>query len=165
MIFKEKIVALFPFKFLLDVSQAKTTYVLKSVVITAIPALLLSILLSNLFPESKKPEYSYDFLNLFFSIVLIAPIIETLLLAIGISILSKVFRSKEYIVLASSLLWALLHALRSPLHGVIVLWPFFVFSLAFLQWKKISTGTAILVGFAMHFGHNLFNVLLTISLF
>lgn len=55
---------------------------------------------------------------------------------------------------ASALLWALLHSISVPIWGLGVFWPFFVFSICYLNWEKKSQLDAIRMTASLHALHN-----------
>lgn len=73
-----------------------------------------------------------------FMAVILGPIIETLALTVGISLISQITVNKNRIALLSSLAWGGLHALAVPFWFVGTFWSFFVFSSMYLKWKEKS---------------------------
>lgn len=70
--------------------------------------------------------------------IFVAPLVETLLLAFGVAVLSLMFQRKLTVVLVSGLVWAGLHGLFGPMRFVGSLWAFVVFSCAFMAWRPRS---------------------------
>jgi Type II CAAX prenyl endopeptidase Rce1-like len=73
-----------------------------------------------------------------FRAVVFAPVVETLMLAGGIALLSRATQRKGLVVTVSALAWGSLHALFGVLWFFGTVWSFFVFSCAFLAWRKVS---------------------------
>ena len=70
--------------------------------------------------------------------VLVAPAIETLVLACGIWLIGRVTRRRQVIAVTSALAWGGLHAWFHPLWFFGVVWSFYVFSLGYLAWRPVS---------------------------
>jgi hypothetical protein len=60
----------------------------------------------------------------------------------------------------SAFTWACLHSLAAPTWGFSVFWPFFVFSVAFLEWEKKSKLKAICIVTLIHLCQNLIPALI-----
>jgi hypothetical protein len=70
--------------------------------------------------------------------VLVAPFVETLVLALGLWLLSRITRQRQVIAIISALAWGGLHAWFHPLWFFGVVWSFYVFSLGYLAWRRVS---------------------------
>lgn len=112
-------------------------------------------------PHIEKTDFGGPILAGLVFIVLVAagPIVETLMMSLGIWILSLCTTRKVLIAILSAILWAALHALASPAWGLIVCWPFFVFSCAYLAWRQKSWLKAVWVVFCIHALQNLLGAL------
>jgi ABC-type nickel/cobalt efflux system permease component RcnA len=86
--------------------------------------------------------------------LLLGPWIETLLMWPILAILKKVVQNTILVAVASAVVWGIFHGLTDPGWGLIVLWPFFVFSLCFLAWEQKSRKKAIVVTSLVHMCHN-----------
>jgi hypothetical protein len=82
--------------------------------------------------------------------ILIGPAAETLLLALGLKALSTMTQRTSLIVTASALAWGCLHATRGFMWLFGPTWSFFVFSCAYLAWRKKSFGQAFLAAAVPH---------------
>ena len=89
-------------------------------------------------------------------IILVAPILETLLMAPLLALLVRVLPRRRYAVLGSALVWAILHSLSAPIWGVCIFWTFVVFSTAFLVWREVSLWHALGVTASIHALNNAF---------
>jgi hypothetical protein len=89
-----------------------------------------------------------------FGVLFFSPWLETVLMWPALWVLKRLIRNSLGVAFASAILWGGLHSLVSPTWGLIVLWPFFVLSLCFLEWQKRSTGRAILVTGLVHTCNN-----------
>jgi hypothetical protein len=95
-------------------------------------------------------------------VVVVAPLLETLLLAAGVWVLRRLLRSRALVVLLSALAWGLLHGVQSPLWFFGTAWSFYVFSAGYVAWRRVSYGHAFA---AAAVPHALINLTVMASLF
>ena len=91
---------------------------------------------------------------LFVSVVIVSPIVETLLLGFGLWVLSFVMKKPLRKAIVSCVIWAVLHSCVALLWGAVVVWPFFVFSCAYLAWRRRSWWHAMGVACGIHMFQN-----------
>lgn len=132
-------------------------YVLRMAVISFVPTALFGALLGALgfVSEDNAPQFAGPPLLLFLGIVLFSPMVETLLMSAIFGILSLFTRSPLTLALVSVVIWTALHSLAAPIWGLVIAWPFFVFSCAYLAWRRISWTRAVGVTCGIHSLHNL----------
>ena len=82
--------------------------------------------------------------------VVFAPVLETLLLAGVISLLQVASKSTVFVAVISAVIWGALHATLGVLAFFGTVWSFFVFSCAFLAWRKISFARAFVAAAVPH---------------
>ncbi|MEQ1516733.1 MAG: CPBP family glutamic-type intramembrane protease [Usitatibacteraceae bacterium] len=70
--------------------------------------------------------------------IIFAPVVETFLLAGLVNILSRVTKRPVQIAALSALLWGSFHALFGLLWFFGTVWSFFVFTVAYIVWKKVT---------------------------
>ncbi|WP_296047687.1 CPBP family glutamic-type intramembrane protease [uncultured Alteromonas sp.] len=150
----------FPFDFLSDTSQNRVIYLLGTIAISTIPALVISFLIFTFFPEAEPPPLPESAITLFFNVVIFAPLIETLLLWLGISIIKRFTSSTWSIALVSAFIWGVFHSLGALGHGFTIFWSFVVFSFAFVVWYEKSRNLALGMCMAIHAGQNFIAFLL-----
>jgi len=75
--------------------------------------------------------------------VLIAPIIETLVLVMGVRLIGLLTRRREVIAIASALAWGAVHASFYPMWFFGTAWSFYVFSRGYLAWQPVSVKHAL----------------------
>ncbi len=146
--------------FLTDDPTSMTKYIFVMALIGLIPSLALAFLVSGLGfdevgPDIKNIDAHTPVFIIFLSFAIISPIIETLLMSFIFFILSFFTKSKLTLTIVSTIIWAILHSLLSPAWGLIIGWPFFVFSCAYLTWRTKSWGKAIWVTACIHMLQNL----------
>lgn len=98
-----------------------------------------------------------------FSTVVLVPIIETLLLAATINLVSRFAREPNTIAIGVALIWAVLHSLAWLPWRLIVAWSFYVMSRAYLAWRPLGFGSAIFVVACIHATHNLIPALVMLT--
>ena len=127
-------------------------YILQMAVISLVPSLLISFMFFGVLgvPLDQAPQFDGPLPVLLVSVLVIAPVIETLLMALVIKLVSFIFKKTVSICLATALVWAILHSVSVPLQGVTVYWPFFVFSYAYLAWREHGWWKAIGIATAIH---------------
>jgi hypothetical protein len=97
----------------------------------------------------------------------LGPLVETALLAAGLWLITRVVDKPKVASAISATCWALLHGLFAPLWFVGVLWPFYIFSRAYLAWRCTGRSNAIGIAWLTHALHNslaIATALLTIKL-
>jgi len=82
--------------------------------------------------------------------VLFAPLVETLLLAGVLRLLSMLSANTPFIAAVSGLLWGALHATRAVLWFFGTAWSFFVFSCLYLAWRRVSFKHAYVAALVPH---------------
>jgi hypothetical protein len=85
----------------------------------------------------QKPARDIAQRNVLIAIV-VAPLVETLLLALGVRLIGLVTRHREAIAISSALAWGALHACFHPMWFFGTVWSFYVFSRGYLAWRPIS---------------------------
>lgn len=124
-----------------------------------LPSLLLSYLVSLLPSDVARPSFDPQAPNLFFLIVVFAPVVETLIMAAVLSVLLRLVPPAAAIVL-SSLGWGIAHSLMAAAWGLVIWWPFLVFSTLYVTWRQRSLLLALAIPAATHALHNLLPSLL-----
>ena len=142
---------------LFDNRTSMLRYVLRAGLISFLPSMVIALGLaaSGIMTEQSGPTFEGNPLFVLPMIVLIGPPIETLLMAPILWILSFLTKRDVPLAAMSACVWAGLHSLLAPAWGLGVIWPFFVFSCAYLTWRKRSFWRAILVTSCVHSLQNL----------
>lgn len=147
---------------LYNTDQKAYTYILRAFLISFIPSIIISVILTPLFPEGG-PEFQGNTLSLVISLIFVSPILETLLMWPIIKIIGLFTSKHKRTAILSALIWAIFHSLLAPIWGFVIAWPFFVFSTAFIEWKKKSTLSAICVTTLIHMCQNSIPTLILIA--
>lgn len=140
-----------------DTGMPVWRYVLQMVVMSFIPTMVLANVLAGVgvVTEENVPKFPGPPITMFFGIVIVSPLVETLMMAGIFWLLSFLTRNLLHLAIASSIIWGLLHATTTPVWGVVILWAFFVFSCAFPAWRRNSWLKAVGITSAIHALHNL----------
>lgn len=126
------------------------------------PSLLLSVLASQLVPNAG-PEFPQDGpALLLFKLVMIAPVIETLIMGAVLLVLER-FMDFLPAVMISSLGWGVAHSLVALAWGLVIWWPFLIFSIVFLTWRRRSLALAFGMPMVVHGFQNLGPALLLVA--
>jgi len=142
-------------RILRNTDQPIPSYIWRAWLVAYIPSLLLATITAQLvlvvgLGGSQHSQLNPSPLVLVLALLLISPWLETLLMWPILSILKRVIQNTVFVALASGTIWGILHSTWSLMWGFIVWWPFFVFSVCFLEWEKKSIGRAITVTALVH---------------
>ena len=122
--------------------------------LTSLPALALAASVSALIPAAPQPQFQGDPKVVFFLVTMFAPVVETLIMAAVIELLLRIVPPGWAIGL-SALGWAIAHSLQAPTWGLVIWWPFLIFSTLYVTWRKRSIFGAIGIVAAVHALNNL----------
>jgi hypothetical protein len=118
----------------------------------------LSLLVSTYLPNLKTPVFPPShWLIEAFNIVILSPVVETLLMA-GILAVFLKFVGKPQAIVASAATWGGLHSLVASAWGLIVWWPFIIFSTIYLAWKQRGFWFGCAMAASAHLLHNLISL-------
>jgi membrane protease YdiL (CAAX protease family) len=137
-------------------------YVLLAWACAFLPSLLLSVVASQILPESAPKFPKVDPGLLLFLLVVFAPVLETLIMGAVLLVLDRIAGFVPAVLL-SSLGWGIAHSLQAPAWGLVIWWPFLIFSITFLIWRRRSLGLAFGVPMLVHGLQNLGPALLLVS--
>lgn len=108
-------------------------------------AAVLRIDVSSMEPPKREASFRE-----FFGGVVFAPLVETLLLAGLLRLLSSISARSRLVAAASGVLWGCLHGLFGALWFFGTCWSFYVFSCSFLAWRPLSWWKAYAVAALPH---------------
>ncbi len=144
---------------LFDTRDGMRRYIVRAWLVGLIPSLVIAVLLgaAGLMTHTpandalaRIPEEQMLLLLLF-----VAPLGETLLLSAILGILGFFLHSQMKLAVVSTGIWALLHLPNGPVIPLVIAWPFFIFSIAYLAWRPRGWLRAMLVVTTIHFLQNL----------
>ena len=150
-------------KYLENTSGSEVVYVLRTAALTLAGAFFV-LYAHNLivtgragFPADQGtggPDFGTTPFAIFFGMVLVSPILETLVMWPILAGLKRLFTRPWLIAFASAGVWAALHSWSWLPWGIYIFWPFFLMSLVFLHWQKVSNTHAYWMTCAVHMVHN-----------
>ena len=155
------ILAILP-SFLFARTAGVPRYILSAWLMSAVGSALLGMLLwLTPAPTTESPLMHADPLTVLFGVVIVSPVLETILMA-GVLLLLRRFLAPGWAAIVSALGWAVAHSLSSPLWGLVVWWPFLIFSIAFLTWRPTGLWRAVGIVILIHMLQNLLPALLIV---
>lgn len=119
-----------------------------------VPSIALSAAVGALFPDVAQPNLPAGTLWHVALIVVVAPVLETLIMAGALGLLQRLF-SDPLAALISALGWGAAHSLAAPSWGLVIWWPFLIFSSLYLVWRRRSLFAALAVPAGVHMLQNL----------
>jgi membrane protease YdiL (CAAX protease family) len=99
---------------------------------------------------------------LLFLLVVFAPVVETVIMGVVLLILDRIAGFLPAVLL-SSLGWGIAHSLQATAWGLVIWWPFLIFSITFLTWRRRSLAAAFGLPMLVHGLQNLGPALLLVS--
>jgi len=131
--------------------------ILAGYLLSLIGSLAIAALISLVVPEAKGPDFGWLKGSGFTAILvlsILSPLLETLIL-VGTTGLLLRFVRPAYAILLSSLGWAIAHSYQAPIWGLVIWWPFIIFTTLFVVWKQRSLVWGIAMPFVVHMLQNL----------
>ncbi len=125
------------------------------------PSLLLGAMVSTLLPRDTLPVFPTVDWYVFLLIVAFAPLLETMIMGAALLLLRS-FLTPTQAVLVSAVGWGIAHSTAAPAWGLVIWWPFLVFSTVFLTWRSRSVLAGLGMAAATHALHNLLPALLVV---
>lgn len=125
-------------------------------------SLALAALAQWLLPAAEGPAFDVGGFAAIALLVLFAPFVETLIMAAFLELLLR-FVPPPAAVLASAIGWGVAHSLAAPAWGLVIWWPFLIFSTLYVTWSKRSALAGIGIVFTVHALQNLGPALLLMS--
>ena len=133
-------------------------YVVRMGLLSLVPSLLVAVAVVGIWSAfSGLPKPGPDFADsdtpavvFFFLLVVITPVVETLLMSAVLWCLSWITTRPAPLAVLSAIVWAMLHSSAALPWGLIVAWPFYVFSRAYLAWRPLGWWKAVAVAASIH---------------
>lgn len=105
-------------------------------------------------PDLKSPEFPMKGPIILFLLVVFAPLVETLIMAGFLSLFLR-FMSPAAAILLSAAGWGIAHSTEALGWGLVIWWPFLIFSTLFVVWRQRGFWTGVGVVAATHALQNL----------
>lgn len=112
-------------------------------------ALLLSQLAASVAPDLSEPEFAVSGWAFLFAVAVFAPLVETVIMAGVIEILGR-FLPPWPTVVVSAVGWGLAHSLAASAWGLVIWWPFLIFSILYLVWRQRSIAWGYAIAASVH---------------
>ena len=118
------------------------------------PSIALAYLTQWLIPEVARPSFEVDGPTAIGMLVVFAPMVETLIMAAVLEVLLRLVPRAAAIAI-SAIGWGVAHSLAAPAWGLVIWWPFLIFSMLYVTWRQRSVFAAIVVVTCVHALQNL----------
>lgn len=105
-------------------------------------------------PALPAPEFAMKGPLVFFLLVLFAPLVETLIMGSVLSLLLRI-ANPTVAILLSAIGWGLAHSSQALGWGLVIWWPFLIFSTLYVVWRQRGFWVAVGVVTATHALQNL----------
>lgn len=122
--------------------------------LTFFPALAVGVVVHLACETRPSPMPDIPAIFEFALCAIAAPLIETLMMIPIFWLLKRFTRDFSVLALSSAATWATLHSLDWAPWGLIVFWPFVVFSINYLVWERTSKLQAYARTALLHGLHN-----------
>ncbi len=126
-------------------------------------SILLAWAAQGVAPSLGKPGFAMSGPTAFFLLAVFAPVAETLIMALLLGLLTRVV-SPTVAILISALLWGIAHSLQAPVWGLVIWWPFLIFSTLYIVWRQRGLWAGITVAATPHAMQNLIPALMVSKL-
>ena len=128
--------------------------------LTAFPiSIALAMAAAFLVPGVEQPRFDVNGGAALFALVVFAPVVETLIMGAALLVL-LVFVPPAAAVFMSAIGWGIAHSLAVPIWGLVIWWPFLIFSTLFVAWRARSLILAFVIPMCVHALQNLLPALL-----
>jgi hypothetical protein len=122
-------------------------------------SIALAGVVSVMIPDAPQPQFDMSGATALFLLVVFAPVVETLIMG-GVLLILLRLVSPAVAVLLSSLGWGIAHSMGAPTWGLVIWWPFLIFSTLYVTWSRRGIWAGVGVAAAAHALQNLIPVLL-----
>ena len=119
------------------------------------PSILLALLAQWLLPGAEQPSFGVIGPGTVALLVIFAPLVETMIMAVVLEVMLRLRAPPVAAILLSSLGWGIAHSLAAPAWGLVIWWPFLIFSTLYVTWSRRSIWAGVGIAFAVHALQNL----------
>jgi hypothetical protein len=114
------------------------------------PSIFLAAIIQSLAPAAKSPNFpELPGPLLAFVLVIFAPVGESLIMGAALLVLLR-FVTPTAAVVVSALGWGIAHSSDTLIWGLVIWWPFLIFSTLFVVWRERSLWLAFAMPMAVH---------------
>ncbi len=125
-------------------------------------SIVLAVAARTLFPEAPPPEFKVEGALALFLLVAFAPFVETLIMGAVLLLLLRA-ATPTLAVILSAIGWGAAHSAMTPIWGLVIWWPFLIFSTLFVTWRQRSLTMAFAMPALAHALQNSLPALLIAS--
>jgi membrane protease YdiL (CAAX protease family) len=125
-------------------------------------SIALAALIALIAPDVPQPQFNFSGPIAVFLLAVFAPVLETLIMGAVLLVMLRLFSPTAAIVI-SALGWGIVHSLSAATWGLVIWWPFLIFSTLFVAWRERSLLAAFAMPALAHGLHNLPTALLIAS--
>lgn len=119
-------------------------------------SLLLGAAIAFFVPNAEAPDLGgAPPLVIMVGVAIFAPLVESMIMGGVIQLLLR-WLSAWQAVLVSAAGWGVAHSLSTPTWGMVIWWPFLIFSTIFVTWRPRGFWIAVLMAALVHGLQNLF---------
>jgi hypothetical protein len=104
-------------------------------------SLALGVAARLLLPDAEAPQFAPEGALTLFLLVVFAPAIETLIMGAVLLVLVRI-AGPSLAVILSAAGWGIAHSAAAPIWGLVIWWPFLIFSILFVAWRQRSLALA-----------------------
>jgi membrane protease YdiL (CAAX protease family) len=122
--------------------------------LSIVGSIVLAALSRAIAPTLPAPEFPMKGPMAFFMLVVFAPFVETLIMAGLLSLLLR-FLPPATSVLLSALAWGVAHSSMALGWGLVIWWPFLIFSTLYVVWRQRGFWVAVGIAATTHALQNL----------
>ena len=122
--------------------------------LSVLGSVVLAALSRGLAPDLPTPEFPMKGMLALFLLVVFAPVLETLIMA-GFLSLCRRFMPPAAAILLSAAGWGVAHSLEAVGWGLVIWWPFLIFSTLYVTWRQRGFWVGIGVAATTHALQNL----------
>lgn len=128
--------------------------------LTAFPVSIFFAMLGSLFvPHAEQPQFGVNGGMAIFALVIFSPVVETLIMGTVLLLLIRLMPA-TVAILVSAIGWGIAHSTVAPIWGLVIWWPFLIFSTVFVTWRPRSLWLAFALPMGIHALQNLIPALL-----
>jgi hypothetical protein len=109
-----------------------------------LPSIALAAMIGWIAPQAAQPQFDVRGLLAVFLLAVFSPVVETLIMGGVLLVLLRILNPAAAVI-ASSIGWGIVHSTLAPTWGLVIWWPFLIFSTLFVTWRERS----LLAAFAM----------------
>lgn len=143
-------------QFLISPTARLPTYCIQAFLLAFVPSAILVVAVRGLLEymgislPAGPSSLRVITVSMAFGSIVFTPIFETFLLAALVYVLTRFTAAPLVVALLSGIIWGCVHGAFSPIRFFGSVWAFFVFTCAYLAWRKRSFGRAFIASAVPH---------------